>query len=327
MEQRQLGRLWPVSVLTLGGRRPRPALGRHQPRRVRGHGARSGRRRHHPARPRAALRRRRIRARRQRGLRRPGCRTGCGSRPSACWRTRRRTRSNARCGPRWNRACATCAGTMSTCSSCTRTLAPDGYRHPGESHPLRAPTPWSTYREALRPLLEDLVGEGLVGAWALTGIGLPGTIIDAFADEPAPAAVQCITNLLDSPGALKLYAEPARPRDIIRAAGRHGVGVLGIRAVQAGALTDGFDRDLPEDHPEVADFRRAPAVSRPGARGGRGAGRSRAPLRAVDGRRGDRGARHQEPRRTPGVRGRRGGRAAGARPRGADRFLRALAGC
>ncbi|MCE2481466.1 MAG: aldo/keto reductase [Alphaproteobacteria bacterium] len=136
-------------------------------------------------------------------------------------------------------------------------LAPDGYRHPGESHPLRAPTPWSTYRETLRPLLEDLVGEGLVGAWGLTGIGLPGAIIDAFADEPAPAAVQCIANLLDSPGGLKLYAEPARPRDIIRAAGRRGVGVLGIRAVQAGALTDGFDRDLPADHPEVADFRRA----------------------------------------------------------------------
>lgn len=136
-------------------------------------------------------------------------------------------------------------------------LAPDGYRHPGESHPLRAPTPWSTYRETLRPLLENLVREGTIGAWGLTGIGLPGTIIDAFADEPAPAAVQCITNLLDSPGALKLYAEPARPRDIIGAAGRHGVGVLGIRAVQAGALTDGLDRDLPEDHPEVADFRRA----------------------------------------------------------------------
>ena len=32
---------------------------------------------------------------------------------------------------------------------------------------------------------------------------------------------------------------------------------MGIRAVQAGALTDSFDRGLPEDHPEVADFQRA----------------------------------------------------------------------
>ena len=69
--------------------------------------------------------------------------------------------------------------------------------------------------------------------------------------------MQCITNLLDSPGGLKLYAEPARPRDIIRAANACGVGVLGIRAVQAGALTDGFDRDLPDGHPDLADFRRA----------------------------------------------------------------------
>ncbi len=136
-------------------------------------------------------------------------------------------------------------------------LAPDGYSHPGETNPLRAPTPWSTYREALRPVLEDLVRSGLAGAWGLTGIGLPGTIINACQDDPAPSAVQCITNLLDSPGGLKLYAEPARPRDIIRAANARGVGVLGIRAVQAGALTDGFDRDLPDGHPDLADFRRA----------------------------------------------------------------------
>ena len=32
---------------------------------------------------------------------------------------------------------------------------------------------------------------------------------------------------------------------------------MGIRAVQAGALTSAFDRELPEDHPEMADYRRA----------------------------------------------------------------------
>jgi aryl-alcohol dehydrogenase-like predicted oxidoreductase len=31
----------------------------------------------------------------------------------------------------------------------------------------------------------------------------------------------------------------------------------GIRAVQAGALTDALDRGLPETHPEVVDYRRA----------------------------------------------------------------------
>ena len=32
---------------------------------------------------------------------------------------------------------------------------------------------------------------------------------------------------------------------------------MGIRAVQAGALTDAIDRELPPDHAEAADFRRA----------------------------------------------------------------------
>lgn len=32
---------------------------------------------------------------------------------------------------------------------------------------------------------------------------------------------------------------------------------MGIRAVQAGALTDAFDRDLPDSHPDMADFHRA----------------------------------------------------------------------
>ena len=33
--------------------------------------------------------------------------------------------------------------------------------------------------------------------------------------------------------------------------------MLGIRAVQAGALTRAIDRALPEDHPEVLDYHRA----------------------------------------------------------------------
>jgi aryl-alcohol dehydrogenase-like predicted oxidoreductase len=35
------------------------------------------------------------------------------------------------------------------------------------------------------------------------------------------------------------------------------VGVMGIRAVQAGALTAAIDRDLPVDHPEMRDYARA----------------------------------------------------------------------
>ena len=41
------------------------------------------------------------------------------------------------------------------------------------------------------------------------------------------------------------------------AARANGVGIMGIRAVQAGALTAAIDRPLPEDHPEMRDYARA----------------------------------------------------------------------
>ena len=56
---------------------------------------------------------------------------------------------------------------------------------------------------------------------------------------------------------MRAYDEEPRPRELIAAATARGVGVMGIRAVQAGALTDAIDRDLPDDHPEVVDFQRA----------------------------------------------------------------------
>ena len=32
---------------------------------------------------------------------------------------------------------------------------------------------------------------------------------------------------------------------------------MGIRAVQAGALTNAFDRQLPDDHPDMVDYKKA----------------------------------------------------------------------
>lgn len=113
------------------------------------------------------------------------------------------------------------------------------------------------FRTHVRPALERLVAEGVIGAWGLTGIGQPDAIIGALGEEPRPAAVQCIANLLDSPGGLKFFEGPARPREMMAAARARGVGVMGIRAVQAGALTAAIDRALPADHPEQADYARA----------------------------------------------------------------------
>src|SRR3984893_11793570 len=114
----------------------------------------------------------------------------------------------------------------------------------------------------VRPIFERLVGEGLIGAWGLTGIGHPDTIIKLLGERPAPAAVQCIANLLDSPGAMKFFDGPAKPRAVMMAARANGVGVMGIRAVQAGALTSSIDRPLPPDHPEMRDYARAAGFRR-----------------------------------------------------------------
>jgi aryl-alcohol dehydrogenase-like predicted oxidoreductase len=118
-------------------------------------------------------------------------------------------------------------------------------------------TPHRLFVEAVRPALEQLVARGRIGAWGITGIGVPTMIITTLNEDPAPAAVQAVANLLDSPGAMQRYDEPPRPREIIAAAYRRGIAVMGIRAVQAGALTDALDRKVPEDHPERRDYQRS----------------------------------------------------------------------
>lgn len=135
-------------------------------------------------------------------------------------------------------------------------IIPDDYRYPMGGQD-RFATPWGIFSELVRPALEELKAQGSIGAWGITGVGVPATVIQALRDEPKPDAVQAVANLLDSPGGMRRYAEAARPREIIEAAVSENVGVLGIRAVQAGALTAGFDRELSSDHPDMRDFRTA----------------------------------------------------------------------
>lgn len=121
-------------------------------------------------------------------------------------------------------------------------------------------TSYHLFTEVVRPAFEDLVRRGRIGAWGITAVADPGVIIRVLGEEPAPAAAQCVTNLLDSPGDLVADLDEPRSRDILATARQHGVGVMGIRAVQAGALTDSVDRDLPPEHPTMVDFRRAAPV-------------------------------------------------------------------
>jgi aryl-alcohol dehydrogenase-like predicted oxidoreductase len=123
-------------------------------------------------------------------------------------------------------------------------------------------TPLVLLDEAVRPALERLVSLGRIGAWGITGIGVPSVVLDVIGQHRAPSAVQAITNVFDSEGVARWFDEPARPRDIIAAAQRRGIGTMGIRAAHAGALTDTIDRDLPADSPLATDFRRAEPLRR-----------------------------------------------------------------
>ncbi len=118
-------------------------------------------------------------------------------------------------------------------------------------------TPRRLFMGAVCPAFEQLVARGRIGAWGISGIGVPTAILETIHDDPAPAAIQVVANLLDSPGGMKRFDEPARPREIMATAHRRGIGVMGIRAVQAGALTEALDRALPEAHPEMVDYQRA----------------------------------------------------------------------
>ena len=81
--------------------------------------------------------------------------------------------------------------------------------------------------------------------------------MDILSNRPRPDYIQCVANLFDSPGAPLREEGPARPRDIVDAANANDFAVMGIRAVQAGALTNAIDRPLPDGHPELADYARA----------------------------------------------------------------------
>ena len=137
-------------------------------------------------------------------------------------------------------------------------ICEDDYRYARYDHRRdRFSTTWSLYESEVVPAFEDLKARGRIRAWGVTGVGVPETIIKALNHAPKPAVVQAVANLLDSPGDMRNYDEPARPRDIIAAAVAAGVGVMGIRAVQAGALCSVVDRDLPAAGADAGDYLRS----------------------------------------------------------------------
>jgi aryl-alcohol dehydrogenase-like predicted oxidoreductase len=137
-------------------------------------------------------------------------------------------------------------------------ICPDDYIYPAHDERRASfATTWSLYRDHVVPALQRLRQDGLIGAWGITAVGVPDTIVAALQHDPRPHAAQAAANLLDSVGSLRRFAGPARPRRIIEVAKARGVGVLGMRAVQAGALTRAIDRDVAPDDPDARDYQRA----------------------------------------------------------------------
>jgi aryl-alcohol dehydrogenase-like predicted oxidoreductase len=137
-------------------------------------------------------------------------------------------------------------------------IAMDGfvYAH-GADRQDQVATRWSLYEAEVVPAMQALQAEGKIGHWGITGVGVPDAVLRAIAHPQKPAVVQAIANLLDSAGGLNRFGGPARPREIIAAAKAAGRGVMGIRAVQAGALTKAVDHALSPNYPDAKDYERA----------------------------------------------------------------------
>lgn len=137
-------------------------------------------------------------------------------------------------------------------------ILPVGYQLEGHQETQHLWTvDWNCYEESVLPAMQKLVEKGLVANWGITGVGVPSQILKALQHAIKPAAVQVISNLLDSPGGIRRYHQPPEPRNIIKQAKANDVGVIGIRAVQAGALTAKFDRELSAEDLDMQDYTRA----------------------------------------------------------------------
>lgn len=137
-------------------------------------------------------------------------------------------------------------------------ICPDGFSYPRFAERQdRFATRWTLYLDTVIPAMERLRANGLIGAWGITGTGIPMVIRQALTHSTKPAAVQAVANLMDAVGNMKQYDEAGEPRSIIASAMENRVGVMGIRAVAAGSLCAEIDRDLPDDEATVVDYKAA----------------------------------------------------------------------
>ena len=113
-------------------------------------------------------------------------------------------------------------------------------------------TSLSCYYNAVIPAFERLKQEGKIGSWGIGGLGQNQAILEALNYEIQPEAIQCVVNPLNSAGAIGYVDQDFDPQKILTESQKVGIPILGIRAVQAGALTLKMDR---EPHPSGFDIR------------------------------------------------------------------------
>ncbi len=115
-------------------------------------------------------------------------------------------------------------------------------------------TSLSCYFNAVIPAFEKLKSEGKIGSWGIGGLGQNKAIIEAINYEIPPEAIQCVVNPLNSAGAIAYVDNDYNPSQILQECQNADIPILGIRAVQAGALTSEMDRMPHESGRDIKDF-------------------------------------------------------------------------
>jgi len=114
-------------------------------------------------------------------------------------------------------------------------------------------TTLSCYYNAVIPAFEMLKKEGKIDHWGI-GLGQEAALIKAINYEKPPEAMQCAVNVLNSVGAIGYISNESDPNSVLQECQKKEVPILGIRAVQAGALTSAMDREPHPSGMDKADF-------------------------------------------------------------------------
>ena len=149
------------------------------------------------------------------GVRWRAARRVCASRPSASSANPTPGRSPPRSRSHSTRAWPRCGSIVSMFFLHCNICADDEVYAHGNDQRASFATPWSQYLGEVVPAFEDLQRRGRIGRGASPARVSPRRSSTRCSYDVKPRVVQAITNLLDSPGGIRRYAEPPRPREII----------------------------------------------------------------------------------------------------------------